>query len=192
LRKADASAIAASSGQVIITAAAARYASGRCNAARTQGPPMVTSSAFAFLHFLAVFGIFATIFLQWQTMSASPTLAEARRIQTSDRWYGILAGVVLIVGFLRVYHFEKGKDFYIGNPFFYAKLTLFALVGLLSIYPTVRYLKWRAQTRQGLAPVVSAEEYKRIALVLRIELVLLLATAVCASLMARGVGLSRG
>jgi putative membrane protein len=153
---------------------------------------MVTSTAFAFLHFLAVFGIFAAIFLQWQTMSASPTLAEARRIQISDRWYGILAAVVLVVGFLRVYYFEKGKDFYTGNPFFHAKLTLFALVGLLSIYPTVRYLKWRAQTRQGLAPVVSAEEHKRIALVLRVELVLLLAMTVCASLMARGIGLSRG
>ena len=150
------------------------------------------SSAFAFVHFVAVFGIFATIFLQWQTMSASPTLADARRIQISDRWYGILAGVVLVVGFLRVYFFEKGTDFYVGNPFFYAKLTLFALVGLLSIYPTVRYLKWRAQTRQGLAPVVAAGEYKWIALALRVELVLLLAMAVCASLMARGVGLSHG
>ena len=150
---------------------------------------MVTSSAFAFLHFLAVFGIFAAIFLEWQTMSPAPSHAEATRIQRSDRWYGILAGVVLVVGFLRVYYFEKGKDFYVANPWFHAKLTLFLVIGLLSIYPTVRFIKWRAQTKQGLAPAVTATEYRRIIAVLRAELVLLLAMAVCASLMARGVGL---
>ncbi len=149
---------------------------------------MVASAIFAFLHFLAVFGIFATVFLEWQTMSRSPTYAEARRIQLCDLWYGIFAGVVLVVGFLRVFYFEKGKAFYFANPFFNAKMTLFVMAGLLSIYPTVRFIKWRAQTRQGLAPVVSSEDYKRIMVVLRTELVLLLGVALCASLMARAVG----
>jgi len=148
----------------------------------------VISALFAFLHFLAVFGIFAAVVLQWRTMSPAPTLAEARRIQTSDRVYGIFAVVVLVVGFLRVYRFEKGKAFYAANPFFQAKLMLFLGVGLLSIYPTIRFLKWRAQTRQGLAPLLAANEYRVIMSLLRIEVLLLLATALCASLMARGVG----
>jgi putative membrane protein len=150
---------------------------------------MVIRSLFAFLHFLAVFGIVATVFLEWQTMSSAPTFAEARRIQVSDRWFGVFAMAVLVVGLLRVFYFEKGKAFYASSPFFHAKLTLFVLVGLLSIYPTIRFIKWGAQTKQGLAPVVSAVEYKRIMLMLRAELVLLLGVALCASLMARGVGL---
>ena len=150
---------------------------------------MVVPAVFAFLHFLAVFGIFATVVLEWQTMSSAPTYAEARRIQLSDRWFGVFALVVLAVGFLRVFYFEKGKAFYASNPFFQAKLALFVLVGLLSIYPTIRFVKWNAQTKQGLAPVVSAAEYGRIMLMLRAELVLLLGVAMCASLMARGVGL---
>jgi putative membrane protein len=150
---------------------------------------MVISAIFAFLHFLAVFGIFATVFLEWQTMSPAPTHAEARRIQRSDAWFGIAAAVVLVVGALRVFFFEKGKAFYLANPFFHAKLTLFILVGLLSIYPTIRFLKWRGQTSQGLAPNVAAGEYRRIMITLRAELVLLLGVALCASLMARGVGL---
>jgi len=150
---------------------------------------MVISAVFAFFHFLAVFGIFATVFLEWQTMSRTPTYADARRIQICDKWFGILAGVVLVVGFLRVFYFEKGRAFYTANPFFHAKLTLFVIIGLLSIYPTIRFIKWRAQTSQGLAPAVSAEEYKRIMFVLRAELVLLLGMALCASLMARAVGL---
>ena len=87
-----------------------------------------------------------------------------------------------------MYYFEKGKSFYGTNPYFQAKLALFLVVGLLSIYPTLRFLKWRAQTKQGLAPVLAANEYKAIMLLLRIELVLLLAIALCASLMARGIG----
>ena len=150
---------------------------------------MVTSAVFAFLHFVAVFGIFATLFLEWQTMSPAPTHAEALRLQRCDRLYGQFAMLLVVVGLLRVYFFEKGKAFYFGNPVFNAKMTLFVLVGLVSIYPTIRFIKWRAATRQGAAPVVSAGEYRRIMMSLRTELLLLLGTALCASLMARGVGL---
>jgi len=150
---------------------------------------MLASSFFAFLHFVAVFGIFSTVVVELLTMSKTPTLAEAQRIQLCDRWYGIFAGIVLIVGLLRVYFFEKGGSFYAGSPFFHAKMTLFVLVGLLSIYPTVRFIKWRPETRQGKAPVVAEQTYQRIMLALKLELVLLLGVALCASLMARGVGL---
>jgi putative membrane protein len=149
---------------------------------------MVTSALFAFLHFAAVFGIVGTLFFEWQTMSRAPTCAEARRLQICDRWYGIFAMIVLVVGFARVYHFEKGHAFYTGNPFFQAKLGLFIVIGLLSIYPTVRFIKWRPQTSQGMAPNVSEREYRMIILVLRAEMILLLGMAMCASLMARGIG----
>lgn len=150
---------------------------------------MVNSALFAFLHFLAVFGIVGTIFFEWQTMSRAPTYSEARRLQVCDRWYGIFAGVVLVVGFLRVYYFEKGSVYYFANPFFVAKLALFVVIGLLSVYPTVRFIRWGAQTKQRLAPEVSQREYSRIMLVLRAEVVLLLGMTLCASLTARGAGL---
>ena len=150
---------------------------------------MVTSAFFAFLHFVAVFGVVATVFLEWQTMSPAPTHAEALRLQRCDRWYGQFAMLLVVVGLLRVYFFEKGKAFYFGNPVFNAKMTLFVLVGLVSVYPTVRFIKWRPQTSQGLAPVVSDPEYRWIMLALRAEVVLILGMALCASLMARAVGL---
>ena len=150
---------------------------------------MVINALFAFVHFAAVFGIFSTVLYELLAMSRAPSLADARRIQLCDRWYGISAGVVLVVGLLRVYYFEKGAAFYAANPFFHAKMTLFIIVGLLSIYPTVRFIKWRQQTRQGQQPVVSEQEYKRIVLILRTELALLLGMALCASLMARAVAM---
>jgi putative membrane protein len=150
---------------------------------------MIASAVFAFLHFTAVFGIFVTVFYEFLALSESPTLAEARKIQMCDRMYGIFATVLLVVGFLRVLYFEKGREFYFSNPFFHAKLTLFVLVGLVSIYPTIRFIKWGAQTKAGQPPVLVAGEYRKIRMALHIELVLLLGTALCASLMARGVGM---
>lgn len=147
------------------------------------------SALFAFLHFVAAFGIAAVVFLEWQTMSPAPTLAEARRLQACDRWYGVFATLVLVVGFVRVLYVEKGREFYFGNPVFHAKLGLFVLVGLLSIYPTVRFVKWRAQTRQGAAPAVSKREHDLIMLMLRGQMLGLLGILLCASLMARGIGL---
>jgi putative membrane protein len=150
---------------------------------------MIINALFAFVHFAAVFGIFSTVAYELLTMSRAPSLADARRIQLCDRWYGISAGVVLVVGLLRVGYFEKGVAFYQANPFFHAKLTLFVIVGLISIYPTMRFIKWRQHTRQGQPPVVSEQEYTRIVLILRTELALLLGMALCASLMARAVGM---
>lgn len=150
---------------------------------------MLASALLAFVHYAAVFGIFATLFLEWRTMSRTPTWAEARRIQLSDRWYGICAVVVLAAGIARVLHFEKGLAFYQANPFFHAKMGLFVLVGLLSIYPTIRFIKWGAQTRQGAAPIVTETEFLRISWILRAQVVLLFAIALCASLMARGIGM---
>jgi len=149
---------------------------------------MIISAIFAFLHFVAVFGIFCTVFLEWQTMSPTPNYVEARRMQRCDIWYGVFAALVLVVGFMRVYHFEKGYDFYSASPFYYVKLGLFLLVGLISIYPTMRLIKWRSHTNKGEAPVISAQEYQRIITVLRVELILLLGVALSATLMARGVG----
>jgi putative membrane protein len=148
---------------------------------------MIASSLFAFLHFFAAFGIVATVVVEWLTFSKTPSLAEARRIQFVDRWYGIFAGVILIVGFLRVYYFEKGSEFYFSSPFFMVKMTLFAVAGLLSIYPTVKYIQWGKDTKQNRAPVIGDQEYSRIALVLKIEMALLLGIALSASFMARGI-----
>ncbi|HTT13373.1 MAG TPA: DUF2214 family protein [Burkholderiaceae bacterium] len=57
---------------------------------------MRASAVFAFLHFVAVFGIAATGFVEWQTMRPQPTYAEARRIRVCDRWYGIFELLLLL------------------------------------------------------------------------------------------------
>jgi len=150
---------------------------------------MIINALFAAAHFVAVFGVVATLFFEWMTINPTPTYAEAKRLQLCDRWYGVSAVVVIVVGFARVFHFEKGKEFYFANPFFHTKLGLFVVIGLLSIYPTVRFIKWGAQTKKGLPPIVAEREYKLIKVLLSVQLILLVGMAISASLMARGVGM---
>jgi putative membrane protein len=141
---------------------------------------MVLASLVAFLHFAAAFGVVAALVFEWLTFSRTPTVDEARRLASVDRWYGLSAMVLLVVGFTRAYHFEKGWAFYLHSPFFHAKVGLFVLIGLLSILPTVTFIRWR--------PALQAQ-YRNVARCLKLQLILLIPLLVSASLMARGVGL---
>jgi putative membrane protein len=149
---------------------------------------MVTSALFSFLHFAAALAVAATLFFEWLTLSRTPTLDDARRLQVADRWYGIAAGVLLVVGFVRVFQFEKGSSYYFHNTFFLLKIALFVAVGLISVYPTVRFIAWSKLTRQGQAPQLAEPEFKRLRQALGVELLLLLGIVLCASLMAKGLG----
>ena len=148
----------------------------------------LNSSLVAFLHFLAVFGIVGTLVFEWLTFSAKPTLQEARRLAMADRFYGISAGVLLIAGFLRAVYFEKGWAYYQANPVFHAKLGLFIAMGLLSIVPTVRFIKWGKAVKAGQAPVITEAQFKVVRLTLRLQMLILPLVALCASLMAHGIG----
>jgi len=149
---------------------------------------MLAKSLIAYLHFLSAFGIAATLFYEWFTFSRAPTALEARRLALADRWYGIFAGVLLIAGFTRAFYFEKGIAFYGHSPFFHLKITLFIVIGLVSIYPTIRFIRWRPDIQAGRAPTVTEAQFKLISRSLAAEMILLVVLLLCASLMANGVG----
>jgi putative membrane protein len=148
---------------------------------------MLAKSLFAFLHFTAAFGIAAMLVYEWATFSKSLTVVETRRIGLADRWYGICAGVLLAAGFARAIYFEKGWAFYAQSPFFRVKLSLFLLMGVLSIYPTIRFIRWRRDLKADRAPTITASEHSIISASLALQLMLLLGVLLSASLMANGV-----
>jgi len=149
---------------------------------------MLVKSLLAYAHFIAAFGVVATLFFEWFTFSKAPTATEARRLSLADRWYGLFAGMVLVVGLIRAYAYEKGFDFYLASPFFHLKLTLFVLIGLLSIYPTIRFARWRPDIQAGHAPLISEAQYTLISRLLSVQMVLLALVLLSASLMANAVG----
>ena len=149
---------------------------------------MLVKSLVAYAHFISAFGIAATLFFEWFTFSRTPTALDARRLALADRWYGIFAVVLLIAGFSRAFLYEKGIAFYQHSPFFHVKLGLFVVIGVLSIYPTIRFLRWAPDIRAGKAPVVSESHHKIISRILSVQMILLAVLMLSASLMANGVG----
>jgi putative membrane protein len=149
----------------------------------------MTSAIMAFLHHLAAFALTAAIIYEHTSFRKDLSLAEARKIQRMDIVYGISAGVVLIVGLLRVFYFEKGAPFYAQNWFFWTKMLGFALAALLSIYPTVRFVSWRKLLARNQIPEISDQEFSRIRLILRLEMIAIGLILFSAAMMARGVGM---
>ena len=102
----------------------------------------------AFLHHAAAFSLVAALVVEFVLVKPNITCGNARIVQNADIVFGIAAGVILIVGALRVIYFEKGPQYYLHNIAFHAKLGAFLVVGLLSIVPTIEFLRWRKQTRR--------------------------------------------
>lgn len=149
----------------------------------------MTSTIMAFLHHLAAFTLTAAIVYEHTTFRRDLSLTDARRIQRMDIVYGVSAAVVLIIGVLRVFYFEKGAPFYAQNVFFWTKMAGFALAALLSIYPTIRFVSWNTSFAKNQAPEISDQEASRIKLILRLELLAVALILFSAAAMARGLGM---
>ena len=144
------------------------------------------STLFAFLHHLAAFTLVAALAVEFTLIRQELTLASARRLQITDMVLGIAAGLLLIVGLCRVFFFEKGSDYYFHSQAFLAKFSIFILVGLLSIIPTVEFLSWNKPLRDGEGPDVSARKLRLVTAVIHGELLAIVLILLCAAIMARG------
>ena len=146
------------------------------------------SPLFAFLHHVAAFALVAAIAIEFVLIRDPLTLASARKLQIVDAIYGISAGVVLVVGLLRVFLFEKGAAYYFHSAPFLGKLALFITIAVLSIYPTIVFLSWRRDTKQGRVPAVTDAQRARLRRIIHWELAAVVLLILCAALMARGIG----
>src|SRR6266853_49678 len=143
---------------------------------------------FAFLHHLAAFTLVAALAVEFILIRGELNLGTARRLRLADMVFGASSGVVLIVGLLRVFYFEKGASYYFHSAPFIAKLSLFVIVGLLSIYPTVEFASWSKSLKQGRMPVLTGRKIASIRTIIDWELAAVVVIILCAALMAKGVG----
>jgi putative membrane protein len=145
-------------------------------------------SLFAFLHHVAAFALVAALAVEFVLIRGELSIASARRLQITDQVFGAAAGVVLVVGLLRVFYFEKGAAYYFHSVPFIAKLSLFIIVGLLSIYPTIEFFSWKSALKKGVTPTVAAAKMHAIRTIIHWELIGVVLILLCAALMARGIG----
>jgi putative membrane protein len=137
-----------------------------------------------YIHFISIFIIFSTLVSEHLLLKKELTRSEVSRLARIDAVYGIAALTLLIAG-LTLWLGSVGKPsaYYTKNWIFHTKITLFVLVGLLSIYPTVFFIQNRKGNQEELVNVPRA-----VFMCLRLELLLLLIIPMLAGLMAKGVG----
>lgn len=146
------------------------------------------SSLFASLHHLAALMLVASLSIELVLLRLTFNLQTARTLLRVDMIYGASAGLVLVVGLLRVFHFEKGAAYYVHSLPFDIKFALFVLVGLMSIYPTLEIMSWRKALGQGLLPEVTAEKLRAMRMIVHTELLGVALIVICAAMAARGIG----
>ncbi len=137
-----------------------------------------------YIHFISIFTIVSSLVSEHLLLKKTMTRGELARLARIDAVYGIAALILLTAG-LTLWLGSVGKPawFYSKNWVFHLKITLFAVVGLLSIYPTVFFLR----NRKGDA-TETVSVPKMVIMTLRIELLILFIIPLLAGLMAHGIG----
>ena len=149
---------------------------------------MLLETVLAYVHWLAIFTM--VTFLASEAALCRVEWMNARiveRLARVDMLYGIASVVVLVTGLVRTWWGMKGAGWYWSNPLLHTKLTLFVVIGLLSIRPTLTYLRWRKALRStGALP--ADEEVRRTRKTVMVQAHLVPLVALLAVFLARGFG----
>lgn len=137
-----------------------------------------------YIHFISIFGIVGTLVSEHLLLKPEMNRAELTRLSRIDAIYGLAALTLLGAG-LTLWLGGVGKPtiFYSKNWIFHLKITCFLAIGLLSIYPTLFFIKNRKGDQNEMVKTP-----KSIFWMLRLELMFLLIIPLLAGLMSRGVG----
>jgi len=113
--------------------------------------------------------------------------AVVERLGKVDMVYGIAAGMVLLTGLARVFLGVKGAAWYAHNPLLYLKLAMFLVIGLISIKPTLMFVRWRRALRaDGTLP--DAAEVKKARRLVMVQAHIFPFIPLVAVFLARGFG----
>lgn len=149
---------------------------------------MWLDAALAYLHFSAVFVLFA--FLTVEVMLARGELREAaiRMLCRVDAWYLGATVAAFATGLARAIWGAKGWAFYAGDWVFHAKLAAFVVVGALAVAPTLAFHRWRGRVEAGQGFAVPENERRRLRRYLMWEVHVAALIPLLAVIMARGLG----
>jgi len=138
-----------------------------------------------YFHFVSIFTIVGALVSEHLFLKSSLSRKEIIRLAKIDGMYGFAVLTLLGAGLTLWFGgFGKPTEFYSENPVFHLKLALFVAIGLLSIYPTVFFIKNRKGKPDDIVVVP-----KVIFWLIRLELILLFLIPILAGMMAKGIGL---
>lgn len=137
-----------------------------------------------YLHFVSLILLMAAVLGQHLMLRPIVSRKVIARAQKLDLVYAIAVVVVLATGFAQWLWVGKPAGYYSPNPIFHTKITLFLLVGIISVYPSV----FLGKQRKG-DPDEMVKVPKGLVWSVRVELLLLFAMPLLASMIARGIGI---
>lgn len=149
---------------------------------------MTLEAILAYVHFLAILTM--VVFISSEAALCRVewiNKAVVERLARVDMVYGMAAILVLATGIARTVWGAKGMGWYWTNPLLHIKLTLFIIVGVISIFPTITYLRWRRQLRADGTLPAEAEVRKTRKLVM-VQAHILVLIPLAAVFLARGFG----
>jgi putative membrane protein len=149
---------------------------------------MWLDAALAYLHYAAIFTLFAFLTVQAMLLRRPLDHPTVQLLGRSDVWAAGAAGATLLTGFLRAGFGAKGGDFYFNAWPIYVKIGLFVAVGLMSIKPTLAYIRWRKAYEQDAAFTVPAAEHAAMRKRVMAEVHIGALIPIFAVIMARGLG----
>lgn len=137
----------------------------------------------AIVHYLTVFVLFAFLVGEFLLLRVEVSGSALKLMGRIDLLYGLFAGLVIVSGLLRVFWGEVPAAFWASNPKFWIKMGLYVAVGILSVPPTIQYLKWnRVFAQTGDLP--SPAQWKKTSVWVHVQMTLFVFIPVFAVLMA--------
>ena len=103
------------------------------------------------LHHIDVFTLMGVFAAEFALLRPGLEGRRVGQLSKLDGAYGAAAGIVVVVGIIRVIFGNAGWEFYVFNGVFWLKMATFAAVGALSILPTRAIARWR-RTRLAEVP----------------------------------------
>lgn len=151
---------------------------------------MLAHWSLAAIHLLAfALGFWAVLTRGTALRRLTGDMGAVKNVLMADNLWGLSALVLLVTGGMRAFGgYEKGSDYYLHQPLFHLKMTLFLLILLLEIAPMITLIKWRMALGKGAA--IDPSRAGRFARISHIEALLLILMMVAATGMARGVNFS--
>lgn len=145
---------------------------------------MITEILVRYVHFIALFVWIGALTSEHLLLKPQMSRAEIARLARIDAVYGLSAVLVVAAGLTLWFGVGKPADFYSSNWIFHTKVGLAIIVGLLSIYPTVFFIKNRKGQEDEKIDIPS-----NVKLLIRVQLTLMLIIPLLATLMAKGIGM---
>lgn len=145
-------------------------------------------ASLSWLHFVFAFILVGALSAEAFLLRLPIDSRIARVLLRADLFYGVSSVLLIVAGISRVLWGDKGWAYYQAQPFFWAKMATFLVIGALSIAPTRAFMRWVKAYNADPAFTPPAAEVSKVRRFVMIEVHLIVLLLLFAALMARGVG----